>query len=276
MAITESTLLAGTRPQYQINKPTSTSEGAGSWQSLWKLAGMPAAGATPPAYTAGSGYVPDRTTAGALGQANAAGGNELRAVSLEASSTTAGKLIICDRLWACSGFVTNSTALQSITTPGTLTTARLQGGVADYSDVELWLEVYTAPGATGATWTVVADDGAGASGSYTYTHPANAETINQMMPLNPPAGAAAGVQIPTSFQCSVSSGTAGNIGITVLRRIATITMPGSVASLGAFKGALDLTLARVRDDACLANMIFCTTTNTGVIQVDLGLSEVTP
>lgn len=273
MTITLDALLAGARPKETIQKVSASAEGAGTWHSLWKVAGSPTAGSNPPAYSAGSGYVPTRSTAGCMGQANAAGGNELRAVNLEASGTTAGKLIIYDRLWACSGFVTNSTSLQSITTPGTVSSGRLPSG-PDYSDVEVWLEVYTAPGATGATWTVTVTDGGGTSRDRTYTHPANAESVGQMMLVAPLAAETAGCQGPVSFQCSVSSGTAGDIGITLLRRIAAIDM--ALINTGQFRGALDLGLPRVRDDACLAMMVQCTTTNTGSILGDFGLSEVTP
>ncbi len=275
MAITEASLLAGARAPLWIYKPSATAEGAGTWQSLWKTAGVPAAGANPPAYTAGSGYVPTRATTGALGQANAQSGNELRCLGLGLVAATAGTIVIYDRLWACSGFTTNITTLQSVTTPGSLTAGRLVDGSADYSDVELFLEVYGAPGASTATWTITYLDGAGASRTGTYTHPANAESVGQMMPLTAfPATHTQGVQQLTSFQASVTSGSAGDIGVTLLRRIATIS-PSTVNS-EAFKGSLDLYLNRVRDDACLAVMVNCSTTSTGIVQANLGLSDVTP
>lgn len=273
MAITDSTLKAGARPPYRFWKPSMTTEGASTWQSLWKANGNPVAGATPPAYSSGSGYVPTRSTTGALGQANAAGGNELRAIGLSARPTVQGSLILYDRLWTCSGFLTNTTSTQSVSSPGSLTSGRLRA-VGDYTDVEMWLEVYTAPGATGATWTIVANDGGGGSRSYTYTHPANAETAGQMMPVTVPSGAAAGVQQVTSFAASISSGTAGDIGVTLLRPIAEIDL--ALINTPSFRGALDLALAKVADDACLAFMVQCTTTTSGFISGLLGLSEITP
>lgn len=273
MAITDSTLKAGARAPYRFWKPSMTTEGAGTWQSLWKANGNPIAGATPPAASAGSGYVPTRSTTGAVGQVNAAGGNELRAVSLSARGTVAGSLVIYDRLWACSGLGTVSTSTQNVTTPGTLTSGRLRS-TGDFTDVEMWLEVYTAPGATTATWTVVATDGGGGSRSYTYTHPANAETVGQMMPLVVPSGAAAGVQQVTSFTASASSGTTGDIGVTLLRPIAEIDL--ALINTASFRGALDLALANVAGDACIAFMVQCTATTSGLIAGLLGLSEVTP
>lgn len=50
MAITEAGLLAGARAPLLVYKPSATAEGAGTWQSLWKTAGVPAAGANPPGW----------------------------------------------------------------------------------------------------------------------------------------------------------------------------------------------------------------------------------
>lgn len=275
MTITLDNLLAGARPKYAILKASATAEGAGTSHSLWKVAGSPTAGSNPPAYTAGSGYIPTRATTGAFGQPNASSPRQLFVTSLEASFATVGKLIIYDRLWACSGLTTNAIATLSVTTPGNLTAGRLRDGSADYSDVEAWIEVYTAPGATTGTWTLTYVDGGGTgSRTATYTHPANAESVGQMMPFVMPAAAAAGVQQVTSLGFSAASGTAGDVGITLLRRIATID--GSIVNSGQFKGALDLALERVRDDACLAMMVQCSTTNTGFIQGALGLSDCDP
>lgn len=273
MAINDSTLKAGARRPYRFNKISIGAEGAGTFSSLWKVAGNPLAGSNPPAYTVGSGYIPTRATAGSIGQINAASGNELRMNGFYVRGTTSGSLILYDRLWACSGFVTNSTALQTVTTPGTLTAGRLRD-TGDYGDIEMWLEVYTAPGATTATWTIHALDGAGVDRTYTYTHPANAESVSQMMSPIPPVGATDGFQQVVSFQASVSSGTAGDIGITLVRPIAEIDI--ALINVQSFRGGLDLSLAKVSDDAALAMMFQCTTTNTGVLFGGFGLSEVTP
>ena len=274
MTITLSTLNAGMQAPYRLFKPSTTSEGAGTSHSLWAIAGNPAAGSTPPAFSAGSGYVPTRATTGAIGQPNAAGGNELRTVGANATGTVAGLLTIYDRLWHCSGFGTVVTTAQDVVTGGAITTGRLRDGSADYSDLELWGEVYTAPGATGATWTVQCPDGGGTDRAWTYTHPANAESVGQMFRFTPPAAAAAGCRVPTRFTASVSSGTAGNIGLTVLRRIADIPIVATNVPMPL--SSLDLGLARVRDDACLAMMVQCTATTTGLIIAGFFLSDVTP
>jgi hypothetical protein len=105
MAITSpsallSALIAGER--FPIIKPSATAEGAGTFHSLWKVAGMPPAGANPPAFTAGSGYTPTDATTGAFPYTNPAGDANLGLIS--GVPTVSGALIIYDRLWACSGF----------------------------------------------------------------------------------------------------------------------------------------------------------------------------
>jgi hypothetical protein len=270
MAITSlDTLLAGLQPPYPLYKPSATSEGAGTWHSLWKSVGAPAAGSNPPLFSAGSGYTPTNATTGALPFTNPGSGNTYLARSSIAGGTI-GTLVLYDRLWACSGFVTNSVSAQNVTTPGTIP-SRDRNGAALGAGVELWGEVYTAPGATGATWTVSYTDQDGNAGqNATYTHPANAESVGQMFRFNLAAGDT-GVRAVASFTASVSSGTAGDIGITLVRRIAEI--PIMLANVAQLFDAVALGLPRIYDSSCLAMMVQCSTTNTGLIQGSLSLAQ---
>lgn len=265
-------MIQGQRPQ--LIKGSVTSEGNGTYQSLWMAAGYPAAAATPPAFTAGSGYVPTKDTTGAIPFSNPTSPAETRIALLEVTNVvTVGQLIICDRMWHCSGFGTVVTTAQNVTTPGSLPSGRNPNSGLD---VIPYLEVYTAPGATGATWTMTGTDGLGnTSRTWNYAHPANAETVGQMMPLLPGGGSPAsvlGCRQVDSFQCSVSSGTAGNVGITLVRRLASL----SVRSLSepGFKDWSALGLPRVYDDTCLMMRILCSATNTGRPEVDLLLSQI--
>jgi hypothetical protein len=263
--VTAPAILAGMQLAWTLSKATQTSEGAGTLHSLWKAAGTPGAGSNPPLFSAGSGYVPTRTTAGALPFTNPATGNAYLAC-LDVWGPTTGALVLYDRLWACSGLGTVVTTAQSITTPGDA------GRSVTYDGVEAFLEVYTAPGATGANWTVTYTNAANASGrTSVYAHPANAETVGQMIPLALQAGDT-GVRSVQSFQASVSSGTAGDIGITLARRIATI--PITVG--GNFRDAFSLGLPRVPNDACIAAMVLCSTTSTGAIMATGAFSHVIP
>jgi hypothetical protein len=257
-------LAAGER--FSWHKQSATAEGAGTWHSLWKIAGYPAAGASPPAFTAGSGYTPTRTTLGAFPFSNPTNNAYLGKLGL--TGTVVGSLIVYDRLWACSGFVTNSVSTQTVTTPGNLPSGRdpLSG-----DDVEPWLEVYSAPGATGATWTLAGTDSGGNSVNWTYTHPANAESVGQMMPFTGGTATERGIRQVTSLTCSISSGTAGDVGVTLLRRLAEI--PITTANLSAVFDAFALGLPEVYDDACLALMVQCSTTSTGLMLGQLALAK---
>lgn len=243
-------------------KATQTTEGAGTWHSLWKAAGNPAAGATPPAYTAGSGYSPTKATAGAFPFNNPVGGLISQLAKISACSSVAGTLILADRLWTCSGLTTAAATTLNITTPGTIP-SRDENGAALGKGVELWGEVYTAPGATGATWTVSYTDQDGNTGNTaTYTHPANAETVGQMFPYQLASGDS-GVRAVASFTTSISSGTAGDIGISLIRRI--VEVPLTLANIPTLLDWASAGLPRIIDDSCLFFMVMCSTTTSGNI-----------
>jgi hypothetical protein len=266
MAIDDTNIIAAMRaasPNRTFNKASIAAEGAGTFHSLWKVAGFPPAGANPPLFSAGAGYVPTKGTLGAFPFVNAVDPIENALCKFAQSGVTAGTLFIYDRLWACSGFGTVATTAQNIVTPGTLPAGRDPN---NGEDVEPWLEVYTAPGATTATWTVTGTDSAGNAGrSWGYTHPANAESVGQMVPLMPggvgTAAARSTMRVPASFQASVSSGTAGDVGLTLMRRLGMAAVTS--ANLGQVIDALATGLPEVYNDACLALMVQCSTTNTG-------------
>lgn len=262
-------IIAGMLPPQGLFKTSQTAEGAGMWHSLWKATALPTAGANPPAASAGSGYTPTNSTAGAIPFTNPVSGNTYLARASIAGATV-GTLIIYDRLWACSGFNTTLLTAQTITTPGTIP-SRDANGAALGDGVELWLEVYTAPGATGATWTVSYTNQDGTSGrTATYTHPANAESVGQMMPMVLAAGDR-GVRAVASLTCSASSGTAGDVGITLLRRVAEI--PILLANVSTTLDPIALGFPRIYDGSCLALMVQCSATNTGQMLGSVVLSQ---
>jgi hypothetical protein len=160
---------------------------------------------------------------------------------------------------------TAAAATLNITTPGTIP-SRDADGAALGPGVELWGEVYTAPGATGATWTVSYTNQAGtAARTASYTHPANAESVGQMFPFTLQAGDT-GVRAVASFTTSISSGTAGSIGLTLMRRLATL--PLASPNLAQVLDMAALGMPRIYDSSCLALMVMCSTTSTGIITGD--------
>lgn len=249
--------LAGAQ-KFNFYKPSMTAEGAGTWQSLWKAAGFPAAGATPPAYTAGSGYNMYTSTLGAFSTfQNPSGSNTEYLLQAALGGATVGRLIIYDRVWACAGMQLNASGTLTVTTPGNPTRPAATG-----LGLEAWGEIYSAPGATGATWTLNYLDEDGHAASSSYTHPANAETVGQMFPFPLQAGDL-GVSQVVSVYLSAASGALGELGITLVRRLAEI--PITIANVGDIYDAFYLGMPQIYPNACLAFMVQASTTSTGVM-----------
>lgn len=242
-------------------KASQTSEGAGTWHSLWKAAGFPGAGGNP---GSANGEIPTDATAGAFPFTNAAGSDNNYLGYIGAATSTAGTLILYDRLWH------NSTLSGALTTAQTFT----QPALTRYTNgqgVELWGEVYTAMGATASTFTATYTDQDGnASNSATYVMPANALSANQMFPFDLASGDY-GVRSVQQVQLSASTGTAGNFGLTLLKRIVTIPLPQ--VNVGVVYDAFSSGLREISDDACLAFMVQCSTTNTGTINGELTIAK---
>lgn len=258
--------LAGGSQRANMRKASAATEGAGTFHSLWQLGGNPGAGANPPAFTAGAGYVPTDATAGAHPFNNPGGSNLLYLARLFAAAAVPCSLVLYDRLWACSGFSMNVNTLQAITTPGAVTRPDALG-----KGVEIWGEVYTAGGATGSTLTALYTDQDGnAAQASTYVQPANALSVGQMVPFSFAAGDT-GARALASLQLSVATGVVGNFGLTLLRRLAEIPLPG--ANQPALLDAIQLGLPQVPNDACLAWMILCSAATSGEVLASFNLAE---
>ena len=244
-------------------KASQTAEGAGTWHSLWKAAGSPGAGSTPPT---GNGQTPTRLTAGAITLVNPSGANKLYLARFSVAGATAGTVILYDRLWHNSGFNGNVTTAQTIATPPTLTRPD-----ADGADVELWGEVYTAMGATASVFTATYTNQDGVAGrSASYSMPANALSVGQMFPFTLQAGDT-GVRTVSQVQLSTATGTAGDFGLVLLRRLAEV--PITVVNVLADRDAFALGMPEIFPDACLALQVLCTTTSTGNIMAAVEFIE---
>lgn len=236
-----------------FQKASQTAEGAGTWHSLWKAAGYPGAGSTPSTTAA----VPTDATAGAFPFTNPSGGPLSYMGLAAAACSTVGTIIIYDRLMHVSGLSGTQTTTDTAVSNTALT--RYTDGIG----VEAWGEVYSAIGATGATLNIRYTDQDGNTNQVgTYTHPANAESVGQMFPFNLAAGDT-GVRAVTNYHWSVSTGTAGDFGITLIKRLATI--PISIVNIATIMNAIDIGMPRIYDDACIGIMVQASTTNTGQI-----------
>jgi len=255
-----------------IFKAAQVSKGAGTWHSMWKAAGQPAAGSNPPLISAGSGYVPTASTAGAITLTNPVAPALSYLGRIAMAGTTQGTVILYDRLWAASGLNTTLTTAQTVTTPGNLPAGRDPTAGAD---VEPWLEVYTSGGSVVGNWDITGVDAAGNTGrTWRYVKPNTTESIGQMAPLVPGGANPAttmGIRQVTSFTASASSGLAGDVGITLLRRI--VEVPLTASNVAQLFDAFTIGKPRIYDDACIAMMVLCIGTTTGNLQGSVNIAQ---
>lgn len=250
-------MAAATVQQLEINKAQHTSQIAGAYTSTWRGAGVPGVGAVPGAWA-----ICDNALLGGWPLRNPAAGKASyigRASVL--SNTSSGSLIVYDRLGhmgGLSGVLTTAQAVGAdITGSGSNLAARR--GAADYSEVQWWLEWYTATGATGVNATVTYTNGAGVSG----------QTCIVPIPVSTAAARAIRI-LPTngdsirsieSVTLSATTGTAGSFGVTAARpRLIMPIMVGNYLNLMDWQAC---GLAKIEDSSCLALFMVAPTTNTG-------------
>lgn len=241
-------------------KPSVTAKAAGTFQSLWTAAGTPGAGSTP---STGSGQVCTRTTVGALQFANPTGGKLTYLARALANCAVSGSLIVYDRLVTTSGLSGTSTGTQTINS-SSLT--RFTSGTG----VQAFVEWYTATGATAANITLTYTNDAGSTGqNAAATAFVQTPVAGQMMPI--PLNGNDGIRVAESITLSASTGTAGNFGITLMKRLLTIPLP--LANTATTMDAFASGLAQIPDDACLALMVWCSTTSTGIVHGEISLAQ---
>jgi hypothetical protein len=238
----------------------SVSATSGRITSLWSVGGQPGAGGTP---STGAGAVPTSATAGAIPLVNPTGSNTLYLARLTASSSVANFLRIYDRLVHTSGL------------SGTVTTAQTVNTVAitrTYSTpVSAWLEIYSALGSTATVATISYTNQAGTTGrTGTASIPASPAFAN-VFPIALQSGDT-GVQSVQSVTLSVSTGTAGNFGITLASFLGSVGIPGAGLALPPVNFAA-LGLPVIQPNACLAALTVATTTGTGNIWAEMTLAQ---
>jgi len=207
---------AGNRPPF-VKTALAGTFAVGQMVSLWTAAGNPGAGA---AQGTAAGAVPTSVTAGALPFTNPTSGNSYLS-RLFASSTVPGTLILYDRL------VHTSTLSGTVTTAQTVASVALTRPDALGTNTELFMEVYTALGATSTTITASYTNQAGTAAQVTTaaTIPTTAPA-GFILPL-PLAAGDTGVRAVASCTLAASTLTAGNFGITIGRRLAEFAIPAA-------------------------------------------------
>lgn len=232
----------------------------GSFASFWTQGG---GGGAIPATGAGTSYT--SATTGSIPFSNAPAGYQLHLGEVKWYCSTSPNPILVDRLVANSGLDANITTLQSFSTTALprYTTGEL---------VELAVEVYTVTGAGATTITVTYTNELGVGGRVgTVTTTAVAMVAGRFLPVTLQAGDL-GVRSVQSIQLSAGTGTAGNIGVTLYRRICQLITER--ADDRNYATALRNGYPRIQNDACLQWVFLANTTSTGTFYCHLSILSV--
>lgn len=242
-----------------IDKASLANAAAGQFFSLWQATGVPGAGATPTIAA-----VPTSATTGAMGFANqtAPATSYLAWLALQAGNS-ATNVEVHDRLAHLGGLSGTVTTAQGALSLATSSPGAARLGDANYSDVQWWLQIYTALGATGVNATV----------NVTYNDDTTGNLAAVALGVTPRAGrlyplvsAVAGKFIKgvNSVTLSATTGTAGNFGITATRPRTSVSLP-LLNKTEVFDWSLT-GLPNIPNDACLELIMLCATTTTGTLR----------
>lgn len=249
-----------------IDKATIASQAAGTFVSLWRATGQPGQGAIPAAAA-----VCDNTLTGCFGfnqqtAPNTSYGGWLNAVSGNAAMT----MELHDRLMHRGGLNGTLATAQTVglDISANLATSNLdtRKGDANYSDIQWWLEWYTATGATAVTATVAVTYNDGSTGtlsvSLAATRPASfMQPLNGLIP-----GASAGKYICSvdTVTLSATTGTAGSFGVTATRP--RMTLPLNIANKMEVADWQVLGLPEIFNSSCLFPLVLTSTTSSGTLR----------
>ena len=213
--------------------------------SLWKaLQGVPGVPTSNPPI--GTGEACGRTTAGAIPFTAPGTEEQVYLAGLEFAVMSDGMVELYDRLVHTGGL--SGTAITAQTVNSAALPARAAGGAG----VEAWLECYTALGATSRTATVSYTNQAGTAGRTGTVVLAASTKAGEARPISMQSGDT-GVRSVESVTLSATTGTVGEFGVTLLRRLASLVSYGVYHA--AVADAFDLGLQAIDEDACLAFMV---------------------
>lgn len=249
-----------------IDKASIASQAAGTFVSLWRATGQPGQGAIPAAAA-----VCNNTLTGALGFAQqVAPATSYGAWANAVCSNSAMTLEIHDRLMHMGGLNGTLTTAQTVNLDvnANLASGNIdkRKGDSNFSDVQWWLEWYTATGSTAVTATVSVTYNDGTSGTLSAPLAAT-RPASFMLPLNgliPAAAAGKYIQDVDSVQLSATTGTAGSFGVTATRP--RMTMPLPLANKMEVFDWAALGLPEVANSSCLFPVVLTSTSSTGTVR----------
>lgn len=253
--------------RFILDKASIASQAAGSYVSMWRATGQPGQGAVPT-----TAAVCTTALTGAMGFAQqTAPATSYGAYMEVVTSNSAMTVEIHDRIAHMGGLNGTLTAAQTvgIDLSTLLSTSNVGAriGDANYSDVQWWLEWYTATGSTAATATVAVTYNDGTSGNLTAISLAATRPASFMLSLNaliPAASSGKYIRAVNTVTLSATTGTAGNFGATATRiRMASMC---PVANLKTISNWADLGFPEIGNSACLFPVVLTSTTSSGTLR----------
>lgn len=199
---------------------------------------------------------------------NAGGGAELRLMNFAAGLQTPGALHLYERVWSCSGMAGNVNTAQSITSFPTLTIPDANG-----TGLEMFAEIYTQIGTSATTITASYTNSANTSGRTTVAAAIGATELREVYRLIPMPlqGTDSGVKSIASATLAASTGTAGNFGLVLAKKLCTfncgVTYGGNPMDFA--KTGLPL----IDPDAALMFVLAASANPSGLIDGSLILGE---
>lgn len=250
-----------------IDKTTISSQAAGTYVSLWRAAGQPGQGAIPAASA-----VCAHGLVGSFGfTQQTAPVTSYGAWMTAVCSNSAMTVEIHDRLMHMGGLNGSLTTAQTVGVDisANLATSNLAEriGDANYSDIQWWLEWYTATGSTAVTATVAVTYNDGTTGNLTAIPLAASRPASLLIPLNgyiPAASSGKYIRAITSVTLSATSGTAGSFGVTATRP--RMMLPLNLANKAEIFDWAALGLPEIYNSSCLFPLVLTSTTSSGTVR----------
>lgn len=250
-----------------LDKASIASQTANSFCSLWRATGQPGQGAIPTVVA-----TCNNTTVGTIGFNQQTSPITSYGAYLEiATGNAAMTMELHDRLASMGGLNGTLTTAQSVnldlSTLLSTDNINVRKGDANYSDVQWWLEWYTATGATAVTATIAVTYNDGTTGNLSALSLASSRPASHMIPLNsliPSAQSGKFIRGIVSVTLSATTGTAGNFGVTVTRPRMTLSSP--FANFKFIADWAQLGLPEIYNSSAIFPIVLTSTTSTGTVR----------
>ena len=250
-----------------LDKASIASQTANSYCSLWRATGQPGQGAIPTVVA-----TCNNTTVGTISFNQQMSPSTSYGAYLEiATGNAAMTMELHDRLANMGGLNGTLTTAQSVnldlSTLLSTDNINVRKGDANYSDVQWWLEWYTATGGAVVTATIVVTYNDGTTGNLSVLTLAPTRPASHMIPLNsliPSAQSGKFIRGIVSVTLSATTGTAGNFGVTATRPRMTLSSP--IANFKFIADWAQLGLPEIYNSSAIFPIVLTSTTSTGTVR----------